>query len=61
MHTNEIELTGAKVLIVDDQRENVDVLIGILKPEGYDIRVALNGAVALDLAQRFSPDWFCWM
>jgi len=53
---NGIDLTGTKVLLVDDQRENLDVLIGILKPEKYDIRVALNGAVALDLAQRFAPD-----
>ena len=54
--TNGIDLTGAKVLLVDDQRENLDVLVGILKPEGYDLRVALNGAVALDLARRFAPD-----
>jgi len=56
MKTNDIDLTGAKILVVDDQRENVDVLVGILKPHGYDIRVALSGAVALDLSQRFSPD-----
>jgi DNA-binding NtrC family response regulator len=56
MNSNEMDLTHSKVLLVDDQRENVDVLVGILKPKGYDIRVALSGAVALDLAQRFSPD-----
>ena len=56
MNTNGIDLSGARVLLVDDKRENLDVLVGILKPEGYDLRVALNGAVALDLARRFVPD-----
>jgi len=56
MNTSAIDLSGAKVLLVDDQRENLDVLVGILKREGYDIRVALNGAVGLDLARRFGPD-----
>jgi DNA-binding NtrC family response regulator len=54
--TSAIDLTGAKVLLVDDQRENLDVLVSILKPQGYDIRVALNGAAALDLVRRFVPD-----
>ena len=56
MDTSAIDLSGAKVLLVDDQRESLDVLVGILKPEGYDIRVALNGKVGLDLARRFGPD-----
>ena len=56
MDTNGIDLTGARVLLVDDQRENLDVLVGILRPESYNLRVALNGAVALDLARRFAPD-----
>ena len=51
-----MDLTGAKVLLVDDQRENLDLLVDILKPERYDIRLALNGAVALDLVRRFAPD-----
>ena len=56
MDRNGIELTGAKVLLVDDQRDNLDVLVGMLRSEGYDLRVALNGTVALDLARRFAPD-----
>ena len=43
-------------MLVDDHRDNLDVLVGILKPQGYDIRVALNGEVALDLVGRFEPD-----
>jgi len=56
MPKSEIDLRGAKVLLVDDQRKNLDILVDVLKPEAYDIRVALNGATALNLAQRFSPD-----
>ncbi|MBF0424747.1 MAG: response regulator [Magnetococcales bacterium] len=42
-----------KVLIVDDQRTNVDVLVGIL-PE-YERRVALNGQQALKIARSDNP------
>lgn len=47
---------GAKLLLVDDERRNLDVLIGVLEPEGYDVVVALEGATALDLAHQVSPD-----
>ncbi|MBF0152525.1 MAG: response regulator [Magnetococcales bacterium] len=42
-----------KVLIVDDQRTNIDILIGIL-PE-YERRIALNGRQALKIAQSDNP------
>ncbi|MBF0136169.1 MAG: response regulator [Magnetococcus sp. DMHC-1] len=42
-----------KVLIVDDQRTNIDILIGIL-PE-YERRIALNGKQALKIAQSDNP------
>lgn len=56
MNLKGIDLTGSKVLLVDDERKNLNVLVEVLKPHGFDIRVALNGAVALDLARRFFPD-----
>lgn len=51
-----MDLTRAKLLLVDDEGKNLDVLTGVLEPKGYDILVGLNGRVALDLARRFSPD-----
>ncbi|MBF0176975.1 MAG: response regulator [Magnetococcales bacterium] len=42
-----------KVLIVDDQRSNIDILIGIL-PE-YERRIALNGQQALKIARSDNP------
>ena len=50
------ESIRAKVLLVDDQPENLDVLIGVLEPQGYDIRAGRSGAAALEVARRFVPD-----
>lgn len=53
---NDIDLTNARILLVDDIPTNIDVLRDVLEPEGYEILVALNGSSALDLAKRFKPD-----
>jgi len=53
---NSEDITGAKLLLVDDERKNLDVLIGVLEPRGYHLVVALEGATALDLARQVSPD-----
>jgi putative two-component system response regulator len=43
------------ILIVDDTPENIDVLNGILN-EDYDVKVAINGMMALKIAQKLKPD-----
>lgn len=43
------------ILIVDDERSNIDVLMHILKPQ-YGVRVAKSGASALKLADAHQPD-----
>ncbi|MGE5396673.1 MAG: HD domain-containing phosphohydrolase [Chitinophagales bacterium] len=43
------------VLIVDDTPENIDVLRGILGDE-YNIKVAINGQMALKAAEKTLPD-----
>lgn len=43
-----------QILVVDDTPENVDVLASILR-EHYQIKVALNGAKALSIAQADPP------
>ena len=50
------ELTGAKILIVDDQPTNLDLLIKALEPHGYDILSAPSGEIAIRIASRFFPD-----
>ncbi len=49
-------LIGAKLLLVDDERKNLDVLIGVLEPKGYHIAIALEGETALDIARQVAPD-----
>jgi sigma-B regulation protein RsbU (phosphoserine phosphatase) len=49
------ELSECRVLIVDDVRANVDVLVQALKDE-YKLSVALDGQQALDAVARSRPD-----
>ncbi len=44
------------VMIVDDTKENVRVLQGILGAEGYMLGVALSGEQALEKASKLKPD-----
>ena len=56
MAKDQIDLTGASILIVDDIPTNLNILRKALEPEGYDISVAPNGEVALKIATRASLD-----
>ncbi len=51
----EEELTGCSVLVVDDTKLNLDILVNILG-EQYTISVALNGENALRQVQENTPD-----
>lgn len=46
----------ATILIVDDQPENLDLLVRILKQGGYNTRPALNGQLALGAVAHIRPD-----
>ena len=56
MNDKAINLTDAKILVVDDVANNLDVLCPLLEDVGYRLFVANNGATAIDLANRLSPD-----
>jgi PAS domain S-box-containing protein len=45
-----------RVLIVDDDRRMLDLLVDLLEIEGYEVSTALNGAEALELTVAFDPD-----
>ncbi len=49
-------LPGRKVLVVDDDRLNLRILSGILRPEGYVIAEAGTGERALELVAEFKPN-----
>lgn len=45
-----------KLLIVDDQVENLQLLVDIFKNVGYEITAARNGEEALTIARKIIPD-----
>jgi DNA-binding response OmpR family regulator len=48
--------TPRKVLIVDDEPNIVTALEFLLKRSGYDVRLATNGAEALEQVEIYRPD-----
>lgn len=48
--------TGMTILVADDTPENVVLLSRILKMSGYNVRVADNGAQAINSAKTLPPD-----
>ncbi|MCB0795199.1 MAG: response regulator transcription factor [Flavobacteriales bacterium] len=47
---------SAKVLLVDDEADILEMLKYNLEKEGYSVATALNGSQALEQARLFSPD-----
>src|SRR5690242_67718 len=45
-----------RVLIADDDRKILDLLVDLLELEGYEIAAAADGAEAFELAHAFDPD-----
>ncbi|MBT3510032.1 MAG: response regulator [Nitrospina sp.] len=57
MNSNEEQkLVWPKILIVEDNIVNVDVLIKALKSEHYNVSVVTNGQLALDRVKKDPPD-----
>jgi CheY-like chemotaxis protein len=47
---------GCRVLMVDDNRDVATAMSRLMRILGHDVRVAYNGAQALELADSFRPD-----
>lgn len=47
---------GVRVLVVDDEKNLVNLLRGYLEREGFEVYEALDGPAALDAARRVGPD-----
>ncbi|AUI69532.1 response regulator [Beggiatoa leptomitoformis] len=56
MFDQPVDLTSARVLMVDDTPANIDVLRKVLTPEGYKLYFANNGEKALQIAEKAMPD-----
>jgi putative two-component system response regulator len=50
------EGSAGSVLVVDDERLNVDLLRRVLSRDGYEVISAPNGALALEAVDRERPD-----
>ena len=48
--------TPARILVVDDEPQNLELIEAILAPVGYEIFLASNGDEALTLAAERRPD-----
>lgn len=47
---------GARILLVDDLPQNLEILSGLLEPEGYALELAQDGAQAVEMALTRPPD-----
>jgi CheY-like chemotaxis protein len=45
-----------RVLVVEDNLDQLRTLSTLLRLEGYEVDYATNGYVAIDVAERFKPD-----
>ncbi len=47
---------SAKILIIDDEKSILNLVTAYLRPEGYEVRTAIDGRTGLQIAQTFNPD-----
>jgi class 3 adenylate cyclase len=47
---------ATRILVVDDQRTNAEMVSGLLRNLGYEVEFALDGAEALELVRDKGPD-----
>lgn len=47
---------GNKILLVDDEQDILDLISYNLKKEGFEVYTALNGRVAIEIAEKALPD-----
>jgi two-component system, OmpR family, alkaline phosphatase synthesis response regulator PhoP len=46
----------AKILVIDDEPSIINLVSAYLKPEGYEVYTAMDGAAGLKAARAFKPD-----
>lgn len=50
------KVNSGKVLIVDDDRDLLDLMVFVLSAEGFPVETATDGHEALDVVERQMPD-----
>ena len=56
MHVEQEKAQTFKILIVDDNPDNIDVLVNALENVGYNLAIATSGEKALKTTTHFLPD-----
>jgi light-regulated signal transduction histidine kinase (bacteriophytochrome) len=56
MNQERVDISKKDILIVDDMSDNLRVLSSMLTKQGYNVRKALNGQMALTACQTILPD-----
>jgi class 3 adenylate cyclase len=51
-----MQTTSSKVLVVDDEPINIDLMEAVLVPEGFHVESAEDGAMALEMIPNTLPD-----
>jgi signal transduction histidine kinase len=54
--TSRLDLTGRRILVVEDDRMNARIISSILRPNGFVTQEADSGEAALSLYKEFQPD-----
>lgn len=49
-------MTKAKILVVDDSPESINLLVYFLKPAGYEVLTAEDGPEAIEIVEKTPPD-----
>jgi len=50
------EVAAPKILIVEDKQDNIDLISYFLKPQKYEIQVAMDGESAIEMVNESTPD-----
>ena len=49
-------MSDGRILVVDDQRANVEIMGGVLQARGYEVVSAMSGGEALEQVRAHNPD-----
>lgn len=52
----DVTATGARILAVDNTPANLDLIVSLLRPLGYEVDTASSVAAALEIARKRPPD-----
>jgi two-component system alkaline phosphatase synthesis response regulator PhoP len=56
VQSKEPAVPDAKILVIDDEQDILDLVTAYLESEGYDVHATQDGLAGLELARRLKPD-----